>query len=207
MFFDSPFASPSGTGRRATLDKGWASEPDSTPKGNSGKLKGGPPSPAPRRKQVLPNRLPDSITVLELRELCGNSDFPEDKRLALLVVSMWLSRQPTASSIQARRKAAAMGTEVCQGTKNAEQLVPLCFPSEAAEMVIQKVKAMLTICTASLVPEVKDLALSHVSSKCGLSAECIEIAAAYAERLKRERPNAATFNAPNAFETWWPNFP
>lgn len=203
--FDSPREPAAGTGRRPILDE-WEDEPDSTPGGN-GKPKGTAPVTAqPRQKRTLPNRLPDSITLAELRALCSDTDYPEDKRLALLLVSMWLSRQPTKNT-ESRRTAATLGTDVCRGAKSAEQLAQQCFPDETVEMVIEKAKALLMICVARLVPEVKDLAMSHVSSKCGFTAEHVAIANSYAQLLASKRPNVTVFNATNTVETWWPDFP
>lgn len=204
--FDSLPDQSTGTGRRPIPEQGWASDPEPTPRGKSSKLKGTTPKPAPLQKRALPNRLADNVSLPELRNLCGDTDYPENKRLALMLISMWLPRQ-TKNLNQARRTAAELGTEVCRDTKSAEQLALLCFPGEAVEMVIKKAKAMLMICAAGLVPDVKDLATSHVSSKCSFTAEHVEIASVYARRLVSKRPNAATFNAPSTLETWWPDFP
>lgn len=202
----TPRSRPPGTDR--SFAPRWANEPEPPPKEGSNKLKGGSPPPAAPRKPALPNRLPESgITVAELRSLAANTDYPEPKRLGLMLISMWLSRQAGGvAGIQARRKASQMGTEICRGLKTPAELLPSCFTEMTPSVVIHKAQAMLTVCEARLTADVKDLALSHVSSKCPLTAEAVEKATAYANRVAKARPNIVAFNATNTLEVWWPDF-
>ena len=174
---------------------------------NKGKLVG-PPAPVvrPRTKSVLPSRLPDNIGLQELRDLAGNTDYPEGKRLALLVLSMWLARQPSGTISQARRATSTVGTEICRGTKTTEQVAIERFPNESSAIVIAKAKAMLVICESHVTGTVKEYALSHVSSKCPLEAESVIAALAYAARINTQRPSTDRFNGTGSLDTWWPNF-
>lgn len=202
--FDPSLTEVRRTGRLVP-DTGWASEPESTR--SSTPRKGSPPvTTAPAKKVELPARLPNPITTPELRGLAGNTSYKAEIRLGFVIISMWLSRQPSTTIGTSRRVASNMGTDLYQGKMSLAQVVETVFPNEPLELLVRKAKAMVTVLEGhkKLDENVIDLAVSHISSKCTCTEKSVAMAEDYAAQLRAVKPSFLTFNGDA--DMWWPDF-
>lgn len=164
------------------------------------------PEPTRKPSTTLPARMPSPITVAELRSAAGSKSHSPNIRYGLVVVSIWLSRQPKATVNANRRVASNMGTDIIHSKKSAEEIVTALFPDEPMLLMLRKAKAMASILEhRSLDENVVDFAVSHISSKCTCTEGHVAIAEEYADRLWAKKPSFTAFN--NNADLWWPEFP